>query len=391
VRGKTDKIYDLVVIGDEPAGLWCLRRAQDIHDRLTRSRNPKIPRFPKPALAWITYGKSLPVALPTLVAKQFGLRTTQPWHLEIATPKRTFLWNKENIQQKFPEISLPSHALKPTSENLSALRYCLRVHPEILGFASGIWRFFGAAEPISPEGMIWTALLSHSLVWWEAKEKLDFVDTEDCAEGTDPTLTRLADKNWKVEWQGKSLIAKSVLWNPPKLEPGVATSAEFPVSFLVDTDELPAKLPPIILYFDTEEIPEPQTEVWPFEIGVPKTAEDKKTLLRFWIREPMDTPREIIEKRYRAGLERVQQLFPHAKVQNAIVRENERRPRFSLSTFTTEDPIRARVFTLPISYQCQFPYPMGTLKGARKVLREVLGRTRVKWVRKEAAAKGAEL
>lgn len=391
MRVKSDKVYDLVVIGDEPAGLWCLRRIQEVHDRLTRSRHPKIPRFAKPNLGWISAGRNHPVAIPTLVAKQFGIRTPYPWSFEIATPKRTFLWDKETIQKMFPEISIPTTSAKPSAEMMSALRYVLRTHPEILGYASGIWRFFGAAEPISPERMIWASLLCHSLCWWDAGEKLDSVDALEKADSSTPFLSITADKNWKIEWEGKAILAKSVLWNTAH-ETETASAAEFPVVIPTQVSALPSNPSPLILYFDTEEIPEARTEVWPFEISVPRKPQDDQTSsVRFWIRDEIDASSKNLTDRMHEGVKRAQHLFPYLDVKSASLKEDAKLRRFPLSTFSIHDPGRSRVYHLPPSHLCHLTYPLGTLKGAREVLHAVLGRTKMKWARKEASAKAAEL
>lgn len=84
--------FQCVVLGDEPAGLWILRRLREL--------------APEARLGWVSYEQiPPPVCVPVSLARPFRLKELGPsWSAEIVTPSRTLPWSAEALRAAFPEL-----------------------------------------------------------------------------------------------------------------------------------------------------------------------------------------------------------------------------------------------------------------------------------------------
>src|SRR5688572_12550005 len=97
-------MFDCIIVGDEPAGLWFLNR---YHELLGNS-------VPAPRLGWLSFTtRPTTVPVPVTIAKSYGIKVKDEWAAEIITPKETLVWDKASIQKRFPEL--------PAFENFESL------------------------------------------------------------------------------------------------------------------------------------------------------------------------------------------------------------------------------------------------------------------------------
>src|SRR4051812_34151963 len=89
--------FDCVVLGNEPAGLWLL-------DALDKQQNLKLgwAREQEPHSDFLMRK----LAVPTPVARAFGLSTEPAWNPELIFPGRSFEWNQEKLKSLCPELAL---------------------------------------------------------------------------------------------------------------------------------------------------------------------------------------------------------------------------------------------------------------------------------------------
>ena len=150
---SSQDVFDCVIIGDEPAGLWLLQKYLSLHRQLEQDSHPKAPKLKTPRLGWIRFSRvTSAVALPVAAARAFGIEVVKPWSAEIVTPDKTMTWQPSTISERFPELprEISQRLFKslgpPTAQQLSAIRFALRAQPELLSWAGGLWKYFGRSE-----------------------------------------------------------------------------------------------------------------------------------------------------------------------------------------------------------------------------------------------------
>jgi hypothetical protein len=426
VASSFEQQYDLIVVGNEPAGLWLMRRwlmaAKSAH-LLT------------PRLLWIRLGKCEPVAIPTPIARAFGIEGSSPWSAQIVTPQRTLSWDPATIQELFPHLprDLKNRFSKgdwaPRSQEKASLHYTLRAQPELLTWATGLWRAVGRAENVSAETAVWAALLAHSFVWWNAEEALSTKKIEkitiDPSKKPGETPLQLSFPRggppivaeiFQLGQQLRKVSAKKWLWNSTWRQMQWLTTAdeqataatsfpvsrfvEFPFEVLADTEGVRSGTSPLTLYFDTEEIPEERSEIWPIFLY----DEDSKKKLQVQVSCNYSLSLETVAEQSREALKRLRTLFPmllrHERsvfpplaVETCLCEESRMktlqslewssRETFRYSRIDTRTKVK-NLFALSPSYRCFLPYPLGPLQGAKEMLREWIGRKNRIWVEKNA-------
>lgn len=406
--------FHCVVLGDQPAGLWLLHR---LHGAFG---NGPI----RPAFGWVSFTGKVPrVAVPVPLAEGFGLPTSPRWHFELVTPQRNLMWKREALEVAFPELQPFFDApptLTPTSGQLATVGRALRAHPELLALAHGVWKYVGRTHFAQPENLVWGALRCAEMVWWRPDENLP------------ETVTRLDADSWdhpieeiiKLKPGGLSLQFRGM--NPVVSKRWVTNLGEQPLrricsehkelsdwvgldgelqggdclySLRVETDDgcIPAGVPPVSILFDTECMPEWDTEMWPLEIE----RDERGTHLRLLVSAPRHTSLDTLLGRFRQGMQRLNRVFPFL----AFAKLRYRHPlnmetcfddtqRFwavrGLESDCVELYDRTSLLTqsrhgaitlLGPHLQCNLPYPMGPLSAAQRLMTEWTGRNGFKELR----------
>lgn len=165
--------FQAVILGDEPAGLWLARRLQQLDAQRPAGTAPM-------RIAWISFSDSPErVCVPRAAALPFGLSVGDPWSPELVTPRRSLPWEESSLTHLYPDWPArcldpnPIQSLfEPRSQQLAVSRHLLRAHPELLSYASGLWKFLGRTSHLQPEMLVLGSLLATELTWWDAASEV---------------------------------------------------------------------------------------------------------------------------------------------------------------------------------------------------------------------------
>jgi len=414
--------FDFLIIGNEPAGLWLARR---LREECASETTP-------PRIGWVDLGPAPETFFPEKVASLFQLPQVDSSTLfspDIISPERTLSWREETLSELFPELPstllgsyAPKLPLTPTSAEMSALRFALRAHPELLPLAGGLWKRLGRAPNLHPETVLAAALLCTKLrVWYPAQDLPNGIDVFRLDPVTNPLTGFTPSKTGEIsiQFQGlPPLLSKKWILNVPfselrllaKNAPELAASLHgnpamrshlglFGLDLEIKRDGLPRNLSRLTTVLETESIPDLDEEVWPLQIH----TENDRTKVTLWATAPQDVSLECTLDQFRKGLGKLNHLFPFL----ADSVDSLSLPLGMESCF--DDEARENAYRLiearhwecyqAVSFQiqsrapgldsffpflnCHLPYPVGPLVAAQHWLTETLrGR---KKLRKPAA------
>ena len=131
-------------------------------------------------IAWISFSDSPErVSCSSRCGAPFGLSVGDPWSPELVTPRRSLPWEESSLTHLYPDWPArcldpnPIQSLfEPRSQQLAASRHLLRAHPELLSYASGLWKFLGRTSHLQPEMLVLGSLLATELTWWDAASEV---------------------------------------------------------------------------------------------------------------------------------------------------------------------------------------------------------------------------
>lgn len=397
--------FEYVVVGNEPAGLWLLSALEKAHRQFGE----------QPKAAWICLGNEpAPVALPSKLGKAFDVDGVDHWSVELLTPERSIEWNAKTLASMFPELPAIDTAREvldsltsPSVPEMTAVRNAIAKKPELIGFAQGVWKSVGRTQQQLPEAAVHYSRFLTELQWWSPEKSLStsvervLLDPrENAMEAFKPrkadgasirfrNFGEVTSRRWIWNLDMRTLMTLAskcpelvtllnLQWAPARL------SALYPLQLTVAPEAIPAPVPPISLLYDSELIPDPQTEIWPLTLR--SVGESKQ--LTVWANAPGLVSTDAVLDRFRVGVRRVNQLFPFLaerlrqysvpltidtcfdEAQRRAVADRLQDSSFELyeqTSFYTETRSPALMLLVPY-LGCNLPYPIGTLSAARRIV-----------------------
>jgi hypothetical protein len=414
--------FDLLVLGNEPAGLWLIREFEKIYPK---ERAIKQTGKENAALGWINIGhptEDFPLAKST--AAQFGIETHNLFSVEMASANHLFKWAPEKLFSSYAKIprsmeqQIYESTLPPDSKMRQTLQAALKYHPELLTYAQALWKQIGRSRKATPEMMVWGALQAVEIFQWDPQSliascknlhtfhlsKTDRVISIEQIPNPENkgTLYKIAISN------GLSLITKTIVINsnvkqlrqtlrdnefiswlaiPEDL---LSPFSHFPIRLEFDGYHLPKNIKPLTFFMDEEILPEPDLEIWPMTLS--KGNSHPGVIL--WATDRAEFSYEGICKSFGKALNRFQNHFPEAlkalktlsvslglescysdqdRAQAINEIESSGIELYDLSLLHVRTRKRG-IYSLLPALRCNLPYPLGTLSGAREILNELFSR-----------------
>lgn len=408
--------FDYVILGDEPAGLWLIKRLVELYWRAST------PETPTPKFAWIGFGASPSrVPVPQAICEDLSLNTSGPtWSPEILTPHRNVQWTAKSLQSHFPQVSsklftedLAQSYSAARPIDLSRIRRAAQQRPDLIGLSHGIWKYFGRARTLQPEVMIWSSLLCTKMKWWvpeaEIPKQVAQITLND-SENAIEELKRLKNGAMAITFRGKGpVIAKKWILNTNEatLERLCMQSDDLVHLLCVENDlrsnqslypfelttpslNVPVPLSPVTVILDTEAIPEWDTEMQPFET----VRNGDSTLIRMWVSGPRKLSLDTLLNKFEIGLGKLYRVLPHLRKadqtfsmplnldacastlqrEQALAQlEQKAVGIYQQTSFLTQSRSKHIFMLLPF-INCHLPYPVGTLLAAKKLMPEMIGK-----------------
>jgi len=346
--------FDLVILGNEPAGLWLAEQ----YAKLSSGAS----------VAWIPLQEqSSPLPLLTSIANRFSILDSAP--------------------EDFIEFisSAGTHSTEPRFFQENPRR-------EVL--LQCLWKSLSRTQSITAEPFLQDQALPLTYAYWDPSRSLSRQVThysvpqggqsvESAEINSDKSLTlvfkhlgAIRSQKWIIncslsDWKTltQALSSELELFNPEmKL---FNPSWTVPVEATVSEQHLNQSLKPLSVLIESEHLPHPLYEAWTLEAGKVQAGKRK---LRLWIDLPPDHSLSDLNKWSEKAWVALMRLFPFLKGQSFELTENQslsrERYRSSLLSPYTRHPF---LFCLGPYVNCQLPYPEGPLESAQKLLRNWLG------------------
>jgi hypothetical protein len=408
--------FDCLVLGDEPAGLWAL-------NRLAHSSPPK----GSWRLGWVSLTKRpVGACIPVRLMNFLGLTSGNAWTLEIVTPEESFLWEEKALESRFPGLDLNqfqflSHKgeIRPRARDLSKIASLIRRYPELFIYAGGVWKFMGRSDRMRPENLVWGALLCSELVTWHAADEMPtsvtrIAITENAPEnsieeirkvsalkndglllklrGREPILTRKLILNASLGRLISATVERKELIHSLNLDGDISSPvATYPLILRVKSQSIPCPVRPLTLYFETSEIPDLDSEVWPIQRI---DLADGTTEIVLWVSALKDISLEGVLDNFRMGMKRLNRLFPFLStcllevgvplaMDSCFTLEQRNQVRsiisnsavevYGLTTIDTSTRMK-NLYSLSPFVHCELPYPLGPLQQVRRIVQGLVGK-----------------
>lgn len=404
--------FHCVIWGNEPAGLWLLAR---LAAGVGEDGKP-------PAVAWLRTGPpSRPIPIPISAAAGFGIETGKTWHLEVVTPRHNLEWRRATIEAAFPGLpdALWQQATltAPRPKDLSVEARALQKHPELLAYAMGVWKALGRTPELRPEVMLWSSLLATELGTWDPAAGLPpnvAVIDADTETNELEEVKMVAQGALSLKFRDlKPIVARRWVVNSPyRVFRRMSRATDALVRFLTTLEgsdghrslyrldveaeraAVPFPVPPTTVAFDTELIPDWDTEIWPFDL---KRTEDG-ACLGLLASAPPSAPLDAVLDRFRSGLRRLNRLFPflsgslrslssplsletcyddESRSAAAAALERDAIELYAQTSLHTTTRHKSLSVLFP-SLHCALPYPVGPLTAARPLVSEILGKPKAR-------------
>jgi len=406
--------YELVVVGDEPAGLWLLRRYSEA---MAEHGGPG-------AMGWLSLESDhRPHSIPSLLGSAFDLQMSESWNLEIVSPQRNLIWHPENIRKMFPSLPEPvvpvSAMEKKTGPEelltwdkpwLTEVRKALQRHPELYSLSQAVWKWMGRSLPTVSEAQFLNAYRFADFAYWDPSNMVPKdVSRVSLSLGLHPIEECTPNKTggMTISFRGFGPIsAKRWIWNLPwnqltalcrhspqalklqNLSTGQACADQslYGLRITASAEACPAPMRPVTVYLDDWHIPDPQSEMWPVQLfSFGQTKE-----LCIWSSACTDTALEATQSSFVEATKRLYRLLPFLPTMarnfsvgldsscsfeeqtRAAWIENLHANRIELYQQTLSG-VGARHWAFHLlvpAVDCHLPYPFGTLLAARKLVRE---------------------
>ena len=395
--------FDCVVVGDEVSALWLLRQFPEL------ARKEKSSEI---RLGWVRLNlQNRPLLVPHTMREKLGLEPKAPFSAEIRTPKRDILWSPETIKDRYG-FTPPGWGPLGANEE-SQIRYCFQKFPEVFDVGSILWSRMGRSGALSAERLVEAAFRMSELTWVTLDEVAPPQTTVFHYLPSEAPLKKVARlKTGEISFEfadNQPLVSRTWILCPRFLEMmqwksrgfdlagflgvNVATPSHGYLTFqmALEKEALSARQKNVCLWADADEIPDPETEVWSYDITREKAGETTITA-----EAPVAFPFDIDTalKQMRHSVQRFTRLVPWLPEKlkslefplslESCFREESRLEielklwqnvveRFPVSTLETRTR-QPGLYLLPASHHSELPYPMGTWRGARDILVDRFGR-----------------
>lgn len=417
----SERAYDLVVWGNEPAGLWLLNEYVKVASFLPTPRGKQeIP--PPPRVLWIRNEADLePLAIPLKAARQFGISgdgALKSYSVDLVSKHRCLTWNDAAVSTFVPKAQLTEPKV-----NRSAIQQAILRDPSLLTWSAAMWKLFGRTDSLSPETQVLAALDSREWFYWEPWHHLSsMVSTMVLShDGKLETVEKKKDGVVGLKFTGLSevLSTRWVIndtcirlsrhlegtpyekqWFDKPLRSYVG-SARYPLRLRVEKAAIPDIVPPLLVFIDEEVLPEADRDLWPTEI----VKLTDRLEIRMWVNLPAQLSLEAALERFRDAMGRATRMFPHlgkhlfsidpplgletchdeTRRQEALQSlEQASVEMYQLNLLRPDTRMKWLSHLLPFVH-CHLPYPLGTLHAADELIVRWFGKKRVGKERSQTA------
>lgn len=403
--------FDVLVLGNEPGGLWFLRE----FERLKNHTAAK--------LGWLKIDAPiLEIPLPISISSHYRINTGTTYSAEIVTKSRLLQWSPEKVFDRFKSLerSLGEKTTDPTLAELRSIKEAVLRNPELITLSQALWKRLGRCREIPEPQMVWAALKALQLTDWTPEALISEIsnlttylmregDFLKSVEETDHPEPNQKGKIFKLSLEsGKVLFSKLIILNftAVQLRQFVTNSvvgewalcpddllsrfSNYPLTLKFGHYHLPKNIQPLTLLLEQDVLPEPDLEMWPMSLS----SNDLNQSVTLWVTDRTDFSFEVFTEKVKKALARFQYHFPTAlnhtvsqsiplgvdicyseeqrvRVIKAI--ENSRQELYSISLLNVRTRKKG-IYSLLPALQCTLPYPLGTLRGAEEILKELFSR-----------------
>lgn len=432
---KLHEPLDLLVVGNEPAGLWLLSEFSKLYPE-----EASLKKWEKkqPTLGWLKTQEPVPT-FPMLksIAKGFGVQPGNCFSAEIVSSRSVFRWDSNQILNRFPKLkelfqdrglntsdptTFPLLASSPLGSPLrgdvkKSIDDALNLYPEMLVFSQALWKQLGRSREITPQMMLWAALQAIELFSCSSEHLLQtitpleiltpnesekWVSTEEIPSPTPNSKGKVFKLTFT---SGAYLLTKSLVLNLsiraikslptenniaswiPLPEDILSRFSHYPLRLEFEHFRLPRNVQPLTIFLDENVLPEPDLEMWPMT----QIQKDSVQQITLWTTDRTEFSLEGINERFSHSLNRFHRHFP-----TALSRLKHQSVSLGMETcFNDEQRIAAirdiegsatelysvsllhvrtrhkGLFSLLPALRCDLPYPLGPLSGAREILKDL--------------------
>ena len=402
---------DVLVVGNEPGGLWFLREFA----RLKKHTAAK--------LGWLKVNEPIPeIPLSVSISNHYKIPTGPHYSVEVATKSRLFQWSPEKVFDRFNSLerSLGEKTTDPTPAELRSIKEAVLRNPELITLSQALWKRLGRCREIPEAQMVWAALKALQLSDWSPDTILSEIsnvttygmDEGDCWKSVEeiphPDSTEKGKMFKLTLSSGRILFSKLVILNltvrqlrqfvmssklsewAPFPDDLLSRYSHYPLTLKFDRYHLPQNIQPLTLLLEQDVLPEPDLEMWPMSLN----SKDNSQSVTLWVTDRTDFSFEVFTEKLKKALARFQYHFPTAlehtvsqsislgidncyseeqrlNVIKAI--ENSRQELYSISLLNVRTRKKG-IYSLVPALRCTLPYPLGPLRGAEEILQELFNR-----------------
>lgn len=395
----TSTEFDLIIVGDEPAGLWLL---EEYAARMTDVAGAFGPT------AYLSLrGEKRPVALSAHDAAQFKITLPSTWTPEVVAPKRNLTWNSKEIERQFPGAAT-------AQKNLARF-------PELLTLSMSLWSALGRSRSTmhSTESLVaMTKLLMDrpEYGWWSPSLNLSSRHSVSALSLTGSKVEAIrSTKNgrtavtfrgigevvsryWVWNLEIRELLSlfsdfpKGLHWINPVFSSAKQTWTRYPVRLSTPNGIIPAVLGDLTLMVEYEEVPFPD---WDF-VSLILSRSPEAAQLEAWFTARSEASLEDLGAQTRRAVGELFRAFPYLaesvtsiegcmNTSECLQEQTPGNLQEWLATNSIElyentlSSARARhsgFACLTPNVGCHLPYPLGTLSAAQDLLKEWIPKKR---------------
>jgi hypothetical protein len=407
--------FDLVVVGDEPAGLWLLHHYSQ---KMKEHGGPG-------SLAWISLEKDhRPRSIPSRIASAFELQVSESWNLELLSPQQNLIWHPEFLTKRYPGLPDPEQARKDSAGKRTAIedltqwdrawvaqvRKTLQRYPELYSCAQAVWKWMGRSLPTVSESQFLHAYSFYDFAYWDPSQMvpnevsrislatgLHPVEEFKAARSGSPQLTfrgfgSVSAKRWvwNLPWKQLTALCRRSpqlfqLMNPA-IQEACAPHCLYGLAIEAESQAVPVPMRPLSIYLEDWHIPDNQTEMWPIQLfSFGQTKE-----LCVWAGAPAEVTLEATQAAFLQAAERLYRLLPHLPRMTKSLSVGldpdcsfheqtraawfeklyEARIELYQGTVSTIGARHSAFHLLVPAIDCHLPYPLGTLLAAKRLAKE---------------------
>ncbi len=393
------KHYDLVVLGEEIAGIWYLKElAKKYQDPALLKKKNGLPQ----SILWVRTRNELPVfRLPVSIATQFEIPIGERWNMELAFPEKVILWNQKKI-----DSYLAGHPLKTGSwltQDKTTTRICQHLLTQIseLGvIAKGIWSSQGYSDNLSNESKVWASFLCGEMASWDTTKENPFPKVEVLTLESQNQILKLKSSHKQVELEvlnGEKYSTSKLLLNSElsRLKTLIGEESFQSIGF---SDEVFSDFALYGLQIEFEKeayLPFQKSCLLFSSEGVPDTNREISLLeghgnLRLQVCERRNASLYHILERFKLALKDLSRGYPELPLKvksyypplglESCYSDSSRRDAINLLNSEKRDLYRLTQVTsgtavtsiknISPQVNCHMPYPYGTLMESKKLLSE---------------------